>query len=168
MLCPAGSAQDVRQRLVDGGAKTFRGPRSAQIRGQTAWLPRLQNRIDGSQNGIVSGAMPQEIEHHGASPYLSNGIGHSSAGDVGRRTVHGLEERRVATRRIEVGTRSDADSARTGRSQIAQDVTEQVAGHHDIEELGALDEMGCQNVDMNLSTTTSGYCPAMAATRSSQ
>ena len=92
MLCPAGSAQDVRQRLVDGGAKTFRGSRSAQIRGQTAWLPRLQNRIDGSQNGIVSGAMPQEIEHHGASPYLSNGIGHSSAGDVGCRTVHGLEE----------------------------------------------------------------------------
>lgn len=63
-------------------------------------------------------------------------------------TVHRLEHRRIVALGIDVARWRDTDAARDSRPQIRQDVPEQVAGDHDIEPVGMLDEMGRQDIDM--------------------
>ena len=56
--------------------------------------------------------MAEVFEHHRARPDLADRIGDALAVDVGRRTVHRLEQRREFTLGIDIRRRRDADGAR--------------------------------------------------------
>ena len=57
--------------------------------------------------GLVAAvAVAQEVEHHRARPDHGDRVGDALAGDVRRRTMHRLEQRREGAIRIEVGRRA--------------------------------------------------------------
>ena len=92
----------------------------------------------------------QELQHQRARPDHGNGVGDALAVDVRRRAVHGLEQRREGALRVQVGRGRDADGAGAGRTQVRQDVAEQVGGHHHVEALGLQHEARGQDVDVLL------------------
>ena len=77
------------------------------------------------------------FEHHHRRPYLPNRIGDTLAVDIRGGAVHGLEHGGIVALGVEIGGRRDADGARGRRSEVREDVTEQVRRHHDVEKVGA-------------------------------
>jgi hypothetical protein len=79
--------------------------------------------------------MSQVLEHQRARPDLADRIRDALAGDVGRRAVHRLEQRRELALGIDV-----ADGAMpivpAGRAEVRQDVAEEVRADDDVEALG--------------------------------
>ncbi|MNM77006.1 hypothetical protein D3C81_888480 [compost metagenome] len=61
-----------------------------------------------------------------------------------------FEQRRKAPLRIEVGRGGDADSTGAGRSQVGQNVAEQIRRHHHIETIWLQHEARTENVDVLL------------------
>ena len=52
--------------------------------------------------------MPQKFQHHGAAPNLADGIGDMTTGNVGRRAMHRLKQRRELALGVEIGAGRDA------------------------------------------------------------
>ena len=94
--------------------------------------------------------MAEVFEHHRARPDLADWIGDAFAVDVGRRPVHGFEQRRKFTFRIDVGRRRNAYRSRAGGPEVGEDVAEQVGADNDVEPVGMHHEMRSQNVDVIL------------------
>ena len=112
-----------------------------------------QHGLDGPQDGVgrlLPGgvALPQVFQHQGRRPDLPDRIGDAPARDVRRGAVHGLEQGRMASVRVQVGRRRDADRAGAGRPQVGQDVAEQVRGHDHVEAVGVLHQVGAEDVDV--------------------
>ena len=59
-----------------------------------------------------------------------------------------LEEGRKLAVGIELGAGRNADCATTSRTEVAEDVAEEVPGHDDVEEIGPLHEISGQDVDV--------------------
>ena len=92
-----------------------------------------QRRFDGAHDRRRRVGMAEMLEHHRARPDLADRIGDALAGDVRRGAVHRLERRRKIALGIDVGRRRDADRAADGRTEIGQDVAEQVRADDDVE-----------------------------------
>ncbi|MNT01221.1 hypothetical protein D3C72_1356780 [compost metagenome] len=61
-----------------------------------------------------------------------------------------FEQRRKAPLRIEVGRGGDADGTGAGRSQVGENVAEQIRRHHHIETIWLQHEARTENVDVLL------------------
>src|SRR5579862_6733304 len=122
--------------------------RAAEIAG--AQLLLGQHFFDRPDDGSGGFGLAEVLEHHRAGPDLPDRVGDTLPGDIGRRAVHRLEHRRKLAFRIDVARRRDADGAGAGRTEIGQNVAEQVRRHHDVELVGPEHEQRRQNVDMIL------------------
>ena len=149
-------------------------PRSAVV-ARAAEVGRLRRRrvrqhaLDRRDDRGRRLAVAEEVEHQRARPDLADRIGDALAGDVGRRAVHRLEQRREVALGIEVGRRRDADRAADGRAEIGQDVAEEVGADDDVEAARAAATKCAVRMSMwNWSVRMSGYCAAIARKRSSQ
>ena len=92
--------------------------------------------------------LAEMLEHHRRRPDLADRVGDALAGDVGRRAVDRLEQRRDRAIGVDVAARRDADRAGAGRAEIGEDVAEQVGGDDDVEAIGVHHELRGQDVDM--------------------
>ena len=61
-----------------------------------------------------------------------------------------LKQRGVFAIGVEVGTGCNTNRACASWAQVAQNVTEQIAGHHHIKKVGTLHKMRCQNINVKL------------------
>ena len=77
-------------------------------------------------------------------------IGDALAGDVRSRPVYRLEHRRKTTVGVDVAARGQADPPGDRRSQVGQDVTEQVVSHNDVETRRIGDQEDRRSVDMHV------------------
>ena len=66
-----------RQGLGDGLANVLRARLAAQIGGAGPATLGVQDRLDRGQHRIVRGAVTQEVQHHRATPNLTNGVGNA-------------------------------------------------------------------------------------------
>ena len=109
-----------------------------------------EHRFDGAQD--VGGGlwMTEMLEHHRASPDLPDRVGDSPSVDVGCGAVHRFEQRGEFALGIEVGRRGDGNGAGAGGAEVGEDVAEQVGGDDDVEPVGMADEIGGQDVDVEL------------------
>ena len=77
---------------------------------------------------------PHPFQHQRQAEKRGARVGDALAGDVRRRTVGGLEQRRLRrVRRVQVGGRRHPEPAGQHRRQIGENVAVQVAGHHHVE-----------------------------------
>jgi hypothetical protein len=84
------------------------------------------------------------VEHQRAGQQQRRGVGDALAGDVGRRAVHRLEDRRIGA---DVGARRHAQAAHQAGHQVGQDVAEQVGRHQHVELLGLQHQLHRAGVD---------------------
>src|SRR5437763_14637685 len=64
--------------------------------------------------------------------------------------MNGLEETRIAPLRVEIGARSQSQSARNRRSQVREDVAKEIRGDNDIQALWPGNKTRAQRVDQLL------------------
>ncbi len=77
------------------------------------------------------------FEHHGGGPDLANGVGDAFTGDVRGGAMDGLEEAGGELAfGVDVAAGCDADGSGTGRSEVGEDIAEEVAGDDDVEPVG--------------------------------
>ncbi len=72
----------------------------------------------------------------------------AGAGDVGRRAVHRLEQRRPGAGRVQVGRGGAADPAGDRAAEVGEDVAEQVVGDDHVVAAGILHEVDARGVDV--------------------
>src|SRR5574340_1309652 len=82
--------------------------------------------LDSFDDRIGGRFFAEVLEHHRARPDLADRVRNAFAVDVGCRTVHGLEHRRELAFRIEIGGWRYAYRSGYGRTQIGENVTEQI------------------------------------------
>ena len=70
--------------------------------------------------------LAEPVEHHGRTENRAGGIRDALPGDIRRRPVHRLEERRVAALGIEIRRGIQAEAAGDPAGEIAEDVAEEV------------------------------------------
>src|SRR5438067_12282696 len=88
-------------------------------------IDRLLARLGDAGGGV---GLAQELQHHGRRPDGGQRIGPTGAGDVGRRAMDGLEQRRPRAGRVEVGGSGQADATCNRSAQVGEDVAEEVVG----------------------------------------
>ena len=106
----------------------------------------------------AASAWPRMLEHQRTRPDLADRVGDALAGDVGRRAVHRLEQRRVVALRIDVRRRRDADRAADRRAEIGQDVAEEIRADDDVEAVRPRTKCAVRMSMWYWSARTSGYC----------
>ena len=120
-------------------------------------IRRLRSAGDGllnrRQNAVMGGliarvAVAEEVEHHRAGPDGGNRVGDIFAVDIRRGTVHRFKQRREGAVRVEIRRRSNADSAGTGRTEVGENIAEQVGADHHVKTLRLQHEAGAQNINM--------------------
>ena len=94
--------------------------------------------------------MAEVLEHQRARPDRGDRVGDLLAGDVGRRAVHRLEDRRRGALRIDVARGGDADGAGGRRPEVGEDVAEQVGGDDHVEAVGVEHHLDGEAVDVVL------------------
>ena len=94
--------------------------------------------------------LAEVLEHLGARPDRADRVRDALAGDVGRRSVHGLEHRRELPLGVQVARRRDADRARHRGGEVAEDVAEQVGGDDHVEAPGVEHDHRGERVDQHL------------------
>src|SRR5690606_18164037 len=94
--------------------------------------------------------LAEMLKHHGAGPDLADRIGDTLPGDVRRGPVHRLEHGWIAAGRIDVAGRRDPDAAGNRRTEIGEDVAEEIRADHHVEPVRMVDEMRRQDVDVEL------------------
>ena len=137
-LCKA-ARSDVR--ITARRRSRGRGPRCSRCRRYRACAARrcAARAPSRSRAAIASCASrwPRNSSISAPHQICPIGLAMPLAGDVGRRAVHRLEQRRKLARRVQVRARRDADRAGARRAEVAQDVAEQVARDDDVEESAA-------------------------------
>src|SRR5262245_4302755 len=81
--------------------------------------------FDGFLNSGRGFRLAQEIAHHGGRNDRRSGVGLALAGDVGRRAVYRLEQRRAGAGGVQVGGGGPADPARDRPTEVGEDVAEE-------------------------------------------
>ena len=142
-------------RFVQPSASTTALPQS-MVLGLAAEIARAQPLAPPARASIAA-TMPRAAS---VSPRCSSimapdqicadRIGDALAGDVGRRAVHRLEQRREFALGVDVAGRRDADGAGAGRAEVGQDVAEQVGRDDHVEAVGMQHELGGEDVDVVL------------------
>ena len=104
-----------------------------------------QRGFDRLKNGVmrclICGiTLAQKNQHHRTGPDHADRVGDILAIDIGRRTVHRLEQRGKFALGIDIGRRRDADGAGPGRAQVGENVAKQVRGYHHIKAFRAQDK----------------------------
>ena len=92
--------------------------------------------------------LAQMVEHHGSRPDSRNRVRHALAGDVGRGPVNRLEHRRRGAIRVDVAARADAKAAGDGRSNVRQNVAEEVGRDDHVERLRMRNHARRKGVDV--------------------
>src|SRR5690606_8882531 len=108
---------------------------------------------DRGERGLDRGGglgLAQVVQHEGGGPDLPDRVRDALARDVRGGPVHRLEEGRECALRVDVGAGRDADRAGAGRSQVGEDVAEQVRGYDDVEPVRVQDEVRGEDVDVEL------------------
>jgi hypothetical protein len=90
------------------------------------------------------------VEHHRRRPDLPDRIGDALPCDVGRRAVHRFEHRWILAFRVDIAGRRNADGAGARRTQVREDIAEQIRRDHDVERIGLQHEQRGENVDVEL------------------
>src|ERR1700735_1630742 len=90
-----------RSKGARNGFSRGRGSRSAAKVGSAERFID-QCSFDGPHDTRGSLGFAEKIEHPRCGPDLGDGVGDAFAGDVGRRAMNGLEERRIAALGIDV------------------------------------------------------------------
>ena len=80
------------------GSRVSAVPPRSGVRGASS--PGREHALDRADDRVVRLAVAEEVEHHRARPDLPDRVGDAPAGDVGRRAVHRLEQRRMTARRV--------------------------------------------------------------------
>ena len=94
----------------------------------------------------------------------ASGLALPGAGDVGRRAVHRLEQRRAGAVGVEVGRRRQPDAAGDGAGQVGEDVAEQVVGDDHVVAARASRPGRCRRRRRGCSAVvTSGYSAATSS-----
>lgn len=138
-------------RSSDGLAQRFSVAGATDVGGQGCILrTHRKHGFDRCQHGGAGFGMAQVLEHHRTAPDLPDRVGDALSGDVGRRTMHRLEQAREIAFRVDVGRGRNADGAGAGRTQVGKDVAEQVAGHHHVEPVRVQDKVRRKNIDVVL------------------
>ena len=88
------------------------------------------------------------VEQHGQGHDGRRRIGLALPCDVGSRTMHWLEHRRVRSRRIDISAGRQPDSSTDGSSDVGQDVAEQVVCDDNVESIGVGDEEHRRCIDV--------------------
>src|SRR6185436_8564178 len=130
--------------------------RGADLRG--ARLALHVGRVRAVDDHLLDGAhdvrrrfrMAEMLEHQRAGPDGGERVGDLLAGDVRRRAVHRLEDRRVEPFRIDVARGGDADRAGGRGAEIRKDVAEQVRGDDYVEAVRVQHQLDAQAVDVVL------------------
>ena len=105
----------------------------------------LRERLEDSLRGVV---LAQMLEHERGRVDGGQRVGDPLAGDVVRRAVDRLEERRARASRVEVGGGGEADAAADRAGQVGQDVPEEVVGHDDVVAARLLHQVDAGGVDV--------------------
>ena len=148
-LLPQGEKEEdsihhLRHRLAARGRVRI----AAEIpRAQRAFAERALDGADDRGRGLLLAEM---LQHHRARPDHADRVGDALPGDIGRRAVHRLEHRREIAFRIDVARRRDADGAGAGRTEIGEDIAEQIRADHDVEPVRMQHEVRGENVDVVL------------------
>src|SRR5450755_1164701 len=90
----------------------------------------LERLIDRLANTLREFTLSYMIEHHACREKEGRRIGDALSGDIGRGTVHRLEDRRVGA---DVGAWCQSKAADQSRHFIGQDVAEEIRRQQDIE-----------------------------------
>ena len=91
--------------------------------------------------------LPQVVQHQGGAPHRRQRVGFAPPGDVGGGAVHRFEQAGGGPGRVQVGGRGHPHGPHQGRSDVGQDVPEQVGGDHHVEFFRMGYESGRQSVD---------------------
>ncbi|BBG31411.1 ABC-type sugar transport systems, ATPase [Zymobacter palmae] len=129
----------------DGLREGHRGALAPQIRGQMiARFERFTDRPT-QRSGLIG--LAKVIKHLGGSQHQRTGVGLALTRDIRRRAVHSFEDSLALAN---VGPRCHAQPTDQTRTQIGQDIAEQVGGHDDIELLGLHDQLHTGVIDDQL------------------
>ena len=131
--------------LSDKFAHVARGRCAAEVAG---FYSAGCARFACSEYRVVCSFVAEPLEHHRAAPNLADGVGDAFPRDVRCAAVHWLEQARKFTLRVDVCARRDTDSAGACRTQVRENVTEQIARDDHIKKRWALHEMCAQNIDV--------------------
>ena len=107
-------------------------PPRSRVRG-----PSRQTPVERREQARRGGRLAEVIEHEDGAPDRAARVRDALTGDVGRRAVHRLEQRRHVAARAEVGARRHAHAALQGGAEVGQDVAEEVGGDDHVEAVGA-------------------------------
>src|SRR5437868_6061010 len=123
-LAISGECVDRGERIGDSFS------RRAGVSGSTD-ITRAERLVDQRSLNRLQDRSPrlefaEMIEHHRRRPDLADGIGDAFPSNVWSGPMHGFEERREAPLRIDVARRSDADGSGAGRSEVGENVAEEV------------------------------------------
>ena len=91
---------------------------------------------------------PSQLKHHGGAEDRARRVGDPFPGDVRRRAVDGLEERRTTPLGIEIGRRVQPQAAGDPARQVAEDVAEEIRADDHVERVRAPDQVQCRGVDV--------------------
>src|SRR6185503_3805325 len=121
---------------------------AAEIRRAGGAGLRIEHRLDRPYDGGARLRMAEVLQHHGRRPDGADRVGDALAVDVGRRAVHGLEERRKGAFGVDVSGRRDGDGAGAGGPEVRENVAEEVGGDDDVEPVRVLHEVRAEDVDV--------------------
>ena len=88
------------------------------------------------------------VEQHRDGQHRRGGVGNRLARNIGRAAVHRLEHARRRPGRIDVAARRESDTTSDRRTQVGEDVAEQVVGHDDVEALRIGHEVDGRGIDV--------------------
>ena len=81
---------------------------------------------------------------------MSNRVGDTLTRDIRRGAVHGLEHTRQLTFGVDIGRRRDTDRTCYRRTEIGQDVSQQITAHDHVEPVRMQHEVGREYIDVVL------------------
>ena len=110
----------------------------------------FQDGTDGIHKQIGRGFFLELFKHHGDRPEGSDRIGDTFSGDIRSGTVDGFKHTGIFAFRVDVSGRRNTDTSQHGRTEVGQDISEEVAGDHNLKAFRVHDEISGKRIDVHL------------------
>ena len=124
--------------------------------------PAASARSTARRTVAAARSFAEPVEHHRRAENRASGVRDALSGDVWRRAVHRLEQRRRAALRVEIRRWVQPEAAGDAAGQIAEDVAEEVRADDDVEAVRAPDELQRRGIDVQLLSRDVGVLLATA------
>src|SRR5579875_126431 len=158
VIAPSLSASSITLPGAARSAHDFRRNGIADVRRRPPPGRRTLQQIlgDGGLNGLGGFPISQMLQEHRHGEDRRRRIGETPAGDIGRAAVHRLEHARGRPLRIDISAGRKPDAARNRRTEIGENIAEQIVSDNDVETSWVGHEINRRRVNVTIIDADAG------------